>query len=416
MASTTASSSAAAATAAAADDVVLAMLAEDDAGRSDVFTSYATAPTMYAPRLASGPSALPLSPGELGSLLATQAASLRSLEAWKNRDRTRTSAVGLIACLNIGTEPPGDAAPRVPPFAREECWIDPTSMAPRAALDAIGTALHGQYDRWQPRAKYKLSLDPTVDDVRKLAVSLRKYARDDRVLLHFNGHGVPLPTPGGEVWVFNTKYTQYMPVGMGDLQAWLGSPSLFVFDCSGAGLLVPFFAAAAASSGGNGGALGSPTIHTTAGTATQLPSAGPGRPALPSPLGGATPVAGGAGGGGGGPLSTPLPTGAAASRAGVVESPSLFIAGDSGAARSPTSLAGGGGGGGGHGGSIAGASSFVAGGGGGPPAKDFIVLAACGPRETLPIAPDLPADMFTGWCAETLRDWLLDEGREWDGV
>lgn len=53
------------------------------------------------------------------------------------------------------------------------------------------------------QAKYKHCLDPTVDDVKKLCQSLRRNAKDERVLMHYNGHGVPKPTNNGEVWVFN---------------------------------------------------------------------------------------------------------------------------------------------------------------------------------------------------------------------
>ena len=320
-------------TAERAEDVVYAMLAEDDAGRPDVFTSYAASPTVYASP-ASGPAAAVLDGHELKLLLAKESAALRSLDAWKTA-RTRTTAVGLIACLNIGTDPPGDTVPRVPPFAREECWIDPASMAPRAALDAIGNALYAQYDRWQPKAKYKLSLDPTVDDIKKLAVSLRKFAKEDRVLLHFNGHGVPLPTVNGEVWGFNSKYTQYMPVGVRDLQAWVGSPSVFVFDCAHAGLLVPFFATDTALPSSSGGG---------AGVAKPEPAAsGPGRPS-----------------GSSAPAKEPSSSSTSASSIAATKS----------------------------GGSLA-----DAGGGG---AKDFLVLAACQAHESLPIAPELPADLFTG--------------------
>ena len=42
----------------------------------------------------------------------------------------------------------------------------------------------------------------------------------------------------GEVWVFNKSYTQYIPLSIYDLQAWTGTPSIYVFDCSGAGLVV----------------------------------------------------------------------------------------------------------------------------------------------------------------------------------
>lgn len=53
------------------------------------------------------------------------------------------------------------------------------------------------------QARYKVQLDPTKDDVRKLCLSCRKNAKTERVLFHYNGHGVPKPTPNGEIWVYN---------------------------------------------------------------------------------------------------------------------------------------------------------------------------------------------------------------------
>lgn len=42
-----------------------------------------------------------------------------------------------------------------------------------------------------------------MDEVKKLCTSLRRNAKEERVLFHYNGHGVPRPTANGEVWVFN---------------------------------------------------------------------------------------------------------------------------------------------------------------------------------------------------------------------
>jgi regulatory associated protein of mTOR len=42
-----------------------------------------------------------------------------------------------------------------------------------------------------------------VDCVKKLCMSMRKSTKEDRLLFHFNGHGVPKPTEAGEIWVFN---------------------------------------------------------------------------------------------------------------------------------------------------------------------------------------------------------------------
>lgn len=126
-------------------------------------------------------------------------------------------------------------------LARMECWIDPFSMAPPKALETIGKTLHSQYDRWQPKARYKLQLDPTVEEVKKLCNTCRKYARSERVLFHYNGHGVPKPTANGEIWVFNKSYTQYIPLPITDLDSWLKTPSIYVFDCSAAGMIVKAF-------------------------------------------------------------------------------------------------------------------------------------------------------------------------------
>lgn len=71
--------------------------------------------------------------------------------------------------------------------------------------------------------------------------TLRRNAKDERVLFHYNGHGVPKPTANGEIWVFNRSYTQYIPLSIYDLQTWMWSPSIYVFDCSNAGMIVDAF-------------------------------------------------------------------------------------------------------------------------------------------------------------------------------
>lgn len=61
------------------------------------------------------------------------------------------------------------------------------------------------------------------------------------MLFHYNGHGVPRPTTNGEIWVFNRSYTQYIPLSIYDLQTWIGTPSIYVYDCSNAGIIVNSF-------------------------------------------------------------------------------------------------------------------------------------------------------------------------------
>ena len=48
-----------------------------------------------------------------------------------------------------------------------------------------GKNLQAQYERWQPRAKYKTHLDPTMDDVKKLAISCRRTAKVRAHLCHY---------------------------------------------------------------------------------------------------------------------------------------------------------------------------------------------------------------------------------------
>jgi len=41
--------------------------------------------------------------------------------------------------------------------------------------------------------------------------------------------------------VFPQSYTQYIPLSIYDLQTWMGSPSIYVYDCSHAGIIVDLF-------------------------------------------------------------------------------------------------------------------------------------------------------------------------------
>ena len=37
------------------------------------------------------------------------------------------------------------------------------------------------------------------------------------------------------------SYTQYIPLSVFDLQSWMGAPSIYVYDCSNAGMIVDSF-------------------------------------------------------------------------------------------------------------------------------------------------------------------------------
>ncbi|KAF1810164.1 WD repeat-containing protein-like protein mip1 [Eremomyces bilateralis CBS 781.70] len=164
------------------------------------------------------------------------------LAEWRMRDRLKTISAVILLCLNIGVDPPD--AFKTNPCAKLECWIDPTGStgtSGQTAMNTIGKQLQWQYEQLSMRTRFKLCLDPTVDETKKFSQQIRRNARQERILLHYNGHGVPKPTPSGEIWVFNRNYTQYIPISLFDLQAWLGAPSIFVYDCSEAGLIINNF-------------------------------------------------------------------------------------------------------------------------------------------------------------------------------
>lgn len=161
---------------------------------------------------------------------------------WRIRDKNnkmKTVSVALVLCLNIGVDPPDIV--KIHPCSRVECWVDPSTLSTQKALEFISSNLQKQYERWQPRARYKKSPDPTSDDIKKLCTSLRRNAKEERVLFHYNGHGVPMPTTNGEIWVFNKNYTQYIPLSIYDLQTWMGAPSIYVYDSSHAGVIIKMF-------------------------------------------------------------------------------------------------------------------------------------------------------------------------------
>lgn len=132
------------------------------------------------------------------------------IAGWRLKFRLKTLCGGLVICLNLGVDPPDLIRPQ--PSAHVQCWLDPSLPAfTKEGLENIGKHLLNQYGFWQPKAKFRLGLDPCLEDLRKLCINLRKSAREERVLFHYNGHGVPKPTPNGELWVFNKNYTQYIP-------------------------------------------------------------------------------------------------------------------------------------------------------------------------------------------------------------
>lgn len=181
---------------------------------------------------------------------------------WRMKERLKTVSAILAICLNIGVDPPDVLKSQ--PSAVLECWINPTQLEGppgHQPINAVGKALQTQYEMLSMRTRYRLLLDPTVEETKKYCTSVRRTAKEERILFHYNGHGVPRPTPSGEMWVFNKgrkpitapitftnhhlAYTQYIPIPLHELQTWLGGPGLFVWESSDAGLIIQNYLKAA---------------------------------------------------------------------------------------------------------------------------------------------------------------------------
>ncbi|KAF8971831.1 hypothetical protein BDZ97DRAFT_1785365 [Flammula alnicola] len=161
--------------------------------------------------------------------------------AWRGSapGKVKTATAALVICLNIDVDPPDVV--KTNPCAVLECWVDPHTMPSHKALEAIGSNLQHQFEGLSLKIPYKPILDPSLEDLRRFCQTLRKTAKDDAILFYYNGHGVPKPTASGELWCFNRNYTQYIPVSLQEVQSWLGSPGVYIWDCSAAGHLLHNF-------------------------------------------------------------------------------------------------------------------------------------------------------------------------------
>eukprot|EP01060_Flectonema_neradi_P020749 TRINITY_DN2824_c0_g1_i3.p1 TRINITY_DN2824_c0_g1~~TRINITY_DN2824_c0_g1_i3.p1 ORF type:complete len:1258 (+),score=190.58 TRINITY_DN2824_c0_g1_i3:83-3775(+) len=162
---------------------------------------------------------------------------------WRlGKDRTKTNHVLLLLCLNVGIDPPDVL--RVEPCAKIECWTDPLiaqSKMLTKGSEVIGDLLIQQYKSLQKTATYKACLELSDDDMKYQLQAMRKKAKDGRVLVHYNGHGVPRVTQFGELWFFDPDHTQYVPVTITEIMGRIGTPTIYVLDCSNAGAILHYW-------------------------------------------------------------------------------------------------------------------------------------------------------------------------------
>ena len=170
--------------------------------------------------------------------------STQPLRPWRLTSRVRTTAVALCLCLNAGIDPPDAERSQ----SSHQLSYTPILASPSTATATVMQRLQAQYERWQPKATYRHIGDPTPSQLEKQLRSLRRSLNptnpnnsnggNERLLLHYCGYGVPRVTGGGEVWLFNREYTQYLPVGIREVLGWCGWPAVVVAEAAGAGALV----------------------------------------------------------------------------------------------------------------------------------------------------------------------------------
>ncbi|OMH85995.1 WD repeat-containing protein mip1 [Zancudomyces culisetae] len=171
---------------------------------------------------------------------------------WKQKEKYKIGIGVITVCLNVGTEPPDLIKPK--DACVLEAGIDPNEepelvednvaakgedskngrsaveMRYRTSLEKIGLRLLDMYQEISRTNKLKLALDPPVEDYKKLIMALRNGYKEERMLIHYNGHGVPKPTAGGDVWVFNRSFSQYIPVSGQELASWVNGPGFYVWE------------------------------------------------------------------------------------------------------------------------------------------------------------------------------------------
>lgn len=186
-----------------------------------------------------------------GTLTAKLHAEPRDpLDRWSNSNnggsgpehKPRTVYVVLMLCLNLGIDPPDARKPEK--CACVQAWVDPSKYSsPSNIPDTIIKELGDQYLQLRCKMSISKSLDPTIEHVRSALLTARRGAAGERVLVHYNGHGVPAPSKNGEIWAFSVDYKQYVPIPLTEINNYVGLPAMWVFDCSRAGLAIDHYSA-----------------------------------------------------------------------------------------------------------------------------------------------------------------------------
>jgi hypothetical protein len=176
--------------------------------------------------------------------------------SWRTKNRIKTSSAILALCLHLGIDPPDIIRPQ--PGANQIAGIElpnkatASSSDQKLAAEQIASSIQNLFEYWHPRGHYKTIIDPPFDELKKACnAAIRKpspsnsinstFGKEERVLFYYNGWGVPKPTStkNGELWVFNSSYTQYLPLNVVELDSWLNNgPVLIILECPNSNLII----------------------------------------------------------------------------------------------------------------------------------------------------------------------------------
>lgn len=141
-------------------------------------------------------------------------------------------------CLNIGIDPPQGCQTSLCDNLQAWCDLSTVAIGTSFKNGKIAESLIRQYKHLHPNLRFRTCLDPTKDRFMHSLDSMRQSAPKERVLFHYNGHGVPMPTDSGEIWVLSRDKHSYRPVALREVHRSVGSPAIFVFDCANGSMIV----------------------------------------------------------------------------------------------------------------------------------------------------------------------------------
>lgn len=137
---------------------------------------------------------------------------------------------------------------RVEPCAKLECWEEAQSGLQGNSLDEfrqrVSATLLSQYGQvlWRAnreRLLHRISFSDYDSSRKHFDVAHAEQAKyNGRLVIHYNGHGLPPATALGEVWMVDKERNNFIPFSLLDAAAAVAGPIVFVVDADSAGSIL----------------------------------------------------------------------------------------------------------------------------------------------------------------------------------